>query len=124
MNDWWWQVITDFYTRVSASKYHGPDDPPPYDFAVGMLALIERIRGTKELAGVRPGLHRRVLTLRPPMSTQKIGIKWIATDLFEIEMETASTLFDIPWDGKIVVPGDVVIQAILNCKRVLEASPN
>jgi len=124
MNDWWWQVITDFYTRVSVSKFHDPNDPPPYEYAVGMLSLINRLREHPDMAGVKPGLHRRTLTLRPPATTQKIFIKWIATDLFEIEMESGGSLFDLPWDGKIVVPGDVVIQAILNCKRVLEANPN
>lgn len=124
MNDWWWQVITDFYNRVAVSKFHDPADPPPFEFAAGMLALIDRIRTTRELTGVRPGLHRRTLTLRPAASTQKILIKWLGTDLYEIEMEQGGVIFDLPWDGKIVVPGDSVIGAIINCKRHLEAHPN
>lgn len=124
MNDWWWQVITDFYMRVAGSKFHDPGDPPPFEYASGMLNLIDQIRRHPELKGIKPGLHRRTLSLRPAKTTQKIFVKWVGTELYEIEMESGGAIFDLPWDGKIVVPADVAMQALVNCKRHLEAHPN
>lgn len=110
----------DFYQRVAASTFADPGEPPPSFYAGGMLALIERLRADPELSAARPGLYRRTLTLRPVGVTRKIFVRWVADELYEIEVEGGGALYDLPWDGKIVVPGDVVIEALVNCKRRLE----
>ncbi len=124
MNDWWWSVVTDFFQRVAASKYHDPDEPAPSEYASGMLALIDLLREHPVLRAVRPGLYRRTLTLRPISTTRKMFVRYLASDLYEIEMEDGGILLDLPWDKRIVVPSDTVLQALLNCKQHLEMVHN
>lgn len=122
MNDWWWSVVTDFFRRVAASKFHDPSEPAPGEYAQGMLDLIAQLQGHPVLRSVRPGLYRRTLTLRPLNTTRKMFVRWLGSDLYEIEMEEGGFLLDLPWDGRIVVPGDMVLQALLNCKQHLETT--
>jgi hypothetical protein len=122
MNDWWWQIVTEFYDRVAEAKFVDPTEPPPDLYAAGMLELIERVRTEPELTGLKPGINRRTLTLRPVTAENRLRVRWVATGLYEIEMPDGPTMFDFPWDGKIVVPDDMVLQALINCKNYLETN--
>jgi hypothetical protein len=122
MNDWWWQVVAEFYARVAGAKYFDPSEPPPDLYAAGMLELIRWLREEPELAGMKPGVQRRTLTLRPMNSEERVRVRWVATGLYEIEMPGGPAMFDFPWDGKILVPDDMVLQALINCKNHLETN--
>jgi hypothetical protein len=124
MNDWWWSVVTDFFKRVAASRFHDASEPPPSEYAAAMLSLIDLLKEHPVLRGVRPGLYRRTLTLRPTSTTRKMFVRYLPPDLYEIEMEDGGILMDLPWDGRIVVPADTVVQALVNCKQHLEVAPN
>ncbi len=122
MPEWWWQAVADYYTRLADAPHRDPSQPSPADLSQGMRAAVAMLRAHPGLCDLRPGLEGGALTLCPARASRCIRLRWVMTGLYEIELEDGGDLLALPWDGRILVPEDVLPEALLNCRRLIERS--
>jgi hypothetical protein len=111
MNSNKWDIVRNFYRRLSAPS---PKDGSPSvfePFCKAMIAITDKIE-EKFDGYLTPKIYHHILTLQNNEANGRLYVSWSTQDIFEVWNDYLPDSNATSWENRLRVPADRVIDTI------------